>query len=64
MAPIAQMSDLMEIFMSKKCYSGGAKLGLKPTNLTVDFDKIKLSPKSQISIIGSLFYYERKFIKY
>ncbi len=58
------MSDLMEIFMSKKCYSGGAKLGVKPTNLTVDFERIKLSPKSQISMIGSLFNYERNFIKY
>ncbi len=53
-APIAQMSDLIEIFISKKCYSGGAKLGLKPTILTVEFVRIKLSPKSHISIMGSL----------
>jgi hypothetical protein len=60
-APIAQMSDFIEIFISSKCYSGEAKLGVIPTNLTVDFERIKLSPKSQISMIGSLFCYKRIF---
>ncbi len=55
------MSDLIETFIFSKCYSGEAKLGVIPTNLTVDFDRIKLSPKSQISMMGSLVRYKRKY---